>query len=227
MDDAIVVVPAYNEARSVGHVVRTLTPHFRHVVVVDDASTDATAAIALAAGATVLRHPINLGQGAALQTGFEHVRTAYDATWVVTFDADGQHRLCDALAMVEEGRRTDADVVLASRFTGTARNVPRLRRLVLRAAVVFTRWTAGIPVTDAHNGLRVIHTRVLDRLRISLPGMAHASELLNQIGRHRLRYVEVPVTIIYNDYSCSKTQSNLNVVNIVFDLALARARAHT
>jgi glycosyltransferase involved in cell wall biosynthesis len=225
LDDVTVIVPAFNEATSIGGVVANLRAHFARVVVVDDASTDATAAIAGAAGAQVLRHSVNLGQGAALQTGFDHARTLESCAWVVTFDADGQHQVVDALEMVRIARSTDVDVVLASRFTGTARDIPRRRAWILRAAVRFTRWTAGIPVTDAHNGLRVINTRVLNRLRITLAGMAHASELLGLIARHQLRFIEVPTTVIYSDYSRAKSQTDLNAINIVFELALARLRA--
>jgi len=225
LDDVTVIVPAFNEAASIGAVVNGLRDHFAHVVVIDDASTDDTAAIADGAGATVLRHSVNLGQGGALQTGFDHVRARSGRTWVVTFDADGQHRVADALEMLRVARSEDVDVVLASRFTGAARDIPRRRAWLLRGAVLFTRWTAGLAVTDAHNGLRVINTRVLDRLRITLPGMAHASELLGLVARHRLSFREVPVTIVYSAYSRAKSQPDLNAINIVFELALARLRA--
>lgn len=226
-DDVCVLVPVYNEAASVAAVVADLKKHFEHVVCIDDGSTDGSADLARAAGAAVLRHPINLGQGAALQTGFDFVATRPGTRWVVTFDADAQHLVEDALAMVGEGRESDLDVVLASRFAGASRNMPLARRLVLRAAVRFTRWTAGLAVTDTHNGLRVINTRVLDRLRLNQPRMAYASELLNAIGRQQLSYAEVPTTVLYSDYSRSKGQRNINAVNILFDLAMARLRAIT
>jgi glycosyltransferase involved in cell wall biosynthesis len=225
-DDVWVVVPMYNEASAIGSIVSDLRSTFGNVVCVDDGSTDGSAAAARTAGAVVLHHVVNLGQGAALQTGFEFARSQPDARWVVTFDADGQHLVGDAVRMVEVGRSGDFDVVLASRFTGSA-NIPVLRRLVLKAAVVFTRWSARIDVSDAHNGLRVVSTRVLDRMRLTQPRMAHASELLGLISRHALTFHEVPVTIVYTDYSRAKSQSNLNSVNIVFDLALARLRAHS
>lgn len=226
-DDVCVLVPVYNEAASVAAVVADLRTHFEHVVCIDDGSTDGSADLARAAGATVLRHPINLGQGAALQTGFDFVATRSATRWVVTFDADAQHLVTDAVTMVEAGRAADLDVVLASRFTGAAEQMPRARRLVLRAAVRFTRWTAGLAVTDTHNGLRVINSRVLDRLRLHQPRMAYASELLNAIGRQQLSYAEVPTTVLYSDYSRSKGQRNINAVNILFDLAMARLRAIT
>lgn len=222
--DTWVVVPMFNEASVIHDVVAELRSTFANVVCIDDGSRDECAKQAYAAGATVLRHPINLGQGAALQTGFDYVAARPGARYLVTFDGDGQHRVADAVSMVEVARANDLDVVLASRFTGQATDIPRSRRLLLRAAVRFTRWTTRIDVTDAHNGLRVLNTRTLDRLRLRQRGMAHASELLGQVGSLDLSYAEVPVTIVYNPYSRAKSQANINSVNILFDLATARLR---
>jgi glycosyltransferase involved in cell wall biosynthesis len=224
MDDVCVIVPMLNESTTIASVVENLRHSFPHVLCVDDGSTDDSAAIAAAAGAQVLRHATNLGQGAALQTGFDHVTRAGGFRWVVTFDADGQHLVSDAEAMIAAGRDQDLDVVLASRFAGVTIDMPRARRVVLRCATHFTRWTAGLDVTDAHNGLRVINTRALDTLRLRQPRMAYASELLNQIGAHRLHWAEVPTTVLYSDYSRAKGQRNINAVNIVFDLVMARVR---
>lgn len=224
MDDVCVIVPMLNEATTIAAVVDDLRQTFPHVLCIDDGSTDGSCAIAAAAGARVLRHSTNLGQGAALQTGFDYVTRSTEFRWVVTFDADGQHLVSDAEVMVAAGRAQDLDVVLASRFTGVTVDMPRARRMVLRGAIRFTRWTAGLEVSDAHNGLRVINTRVLDRLRLRQPRMAYASELLNQIAANKLRWSEVPTTVLYSAYSRSKGQRNINAVNIVFDLALARVR---
>ncbi|MFL6108692.1 MAG: glycosyltransferase family 2 protein [Marmoricola sp.] len=224
MDDVCVIVPMLNESTTIASVVDDLRRTFPHVLCVDDGSTDASADIATAAGARVLRHATNLGQGAALQTGFDYVAQTSDFNWVVTFDADGQHLVSDADSMVGVGREQDLDVVLASRFTGATVDMPTSRRLVLQGAIKFTRMTAGLEVSDAHNGLRVINTRVLDRLRLRQPRMAYASELLNRIASARLRWAEVPTTVLYSDYSRAKGQQNINAVNIVFDLLMARVR---
>lgn len=226
MHDVWVVVPMYNESTAIASVVSDLLREFPHVLCVDDGSTDDSVKVARDAGATVVRHPVNLGQGAALQTGFDFVAAQPDARWVVTFDADGQHQVIDALAMVERGRTENLDVVLASRFAGAAPDMPPLRRAVLKAAVAFTRWSTRLDVSDAHNGLRVLSVAALPKLRLHQPRMAHASELMNLVARADLHYREVPATVVYTDYSRSKTQSNMNSVNILFDLALARLRAH-
>lgn len=224
-EDVCVVVRMFNEASRVGEVVSGLRAHFPHVLCVDDGSTDGSAEVARSAGATVVRHSQNLGGGAALQTGLTYVRRYTNAAWVVTFDADGQHRLEDAVAMVQRARTERVDVVLASRFTGSSDRMPMMRRLVLKGATFFTRITSGMSVSDAHNGLRVFSRTALNRLDLTQTGMAYASEIMSAIRHHRLSWVEQPVTILYDDYSLGKGQRNLNAINIVVDLTLARLRA--
>ncbi|RNL64246.1 glycosyltransferase family 2 protein [Nocardioides marmoriginsengisoli] len=224
-DDVCVIVPVYNEATTIADVVVSLRARFADVVCVDDGSSDESAAIARAAGATVVRHAINQGQGAALQTGFDHVLRNTDATYVVTFDADGQHVVEDAVRMVDTARAEGVDVVLASRFTGTSTEMPAVRRLVLKAGTGFTRWSAKLEVTDTHNGLRVLNRTALRRIRLTMPRMAYASELLSAIVPNGLSYTEVSTTVNYTEYSRAKGQTNLNAVNILFDLAVRRMRA--
>jgi glycosyltransferase involved in cell wall biosynthesis len=224
MEDVWVVVPVYNESTTVAKVVGSLRESFSNVLCVDDGSADESACLAAAAGATVVQHGINLGQGAALQTGFDFVLKRTDARWAVTFDADGQHLVSDAVRMVETAKTADVDVVLASRFRGISQDMPRPRRLVLKAGVAFTRLTAHLDVTDTHNGLRVLDRRALERIQLEQPRMAYASELLSAIIPRGLTYTEVPVSVIYSDYSRAKGQRNINAINILFDLTLARLR---
>ena len=225
LNDVWVVVPVYNEARTVATTVSDLLSTFAHVVCVDDGSSDDSAELAHAAGATVLRHVVNQGQGAALRTGFDHVLRATPATHVVTFDADGQHLVADARAMALRAQAEQVDVVLASRFTGTTEQMPLSRELVLRAGVWFTRRTARLEVSDTHNGLRVLSRRAIRLIDLQLCRMAYASELLEAIVPNGLSYVEQPVTVIYTDYSRAKGQRNSNAFNILFDLAVRRLRA--
>jgi glycosyltransferase involved in cell wall biosynthesis len=218
--DTWVVVPLYQEATAVGDVVRELRRTFPQVVCVDDGSTDGSAEQARRAGARVVRHCINLGQGAALQTGFDFALRDEAARFVVTFDADGQHRVEDAAAMVQRLRDGEADVVFGSRFLDGRTEVPRLRRVVLRSAVHYTNVTTGVRLTDAHNGLRALSRRAVGSLRITHHRMAHASEIVSLVGRSGLRWVEHPVEIRYTDYSRAKGQSLLNSVNILVETIL-------
>ena len=224
-DDVCVVVPAFNEEQTIARTVTGLRGRFARVVCVDDGSSDGTAQLAAAAGATVLTHVLNQGQGAALQTGFDYALRRTDARYVVTFDADGQHLVDDAVRMVARARATGVDVVLASRFTGAAVSMPRMRYLVLRGGLWFTRVTAKLDVTDTHNGLRVLNRTALTRIRLELPRMAYASELLSAIVPNGLTYAEEPVTVVYTEYSRAKGQRNSNSLNILFDLAVRRIRS--
>jgi len=223
LSGAWVVIAAYEEARSIGRVLAELASLPYRVVVVDDGSTDTTAEIAAGAGAEVLRHPINLGQGAALQTGIDYALLR-GASHVVTFDADGQHRADEIAALLAALSAHDADFVLGSRFRGAAVDLPPLRRLMLRAATLFTRATTGLDVTDAHNGLRAMTRRGAGRIRLRQNRMAHASEILHQIAASGLRYVEVPVTIQYSRYSLAKGQRASEFVVILLDLFARRLR---
>lgn len=218
MDRTWVVVPMYNEASMIGSVVEELKQSFSHIVCVDDGSSDESAVAAREAGAHVVVHPINLGQGASLQTGFEFALSDPHMTEVLTFDADGQHQVADAIAMVAKLRSEDLDVVIGSRFLDDRTSMGRAKRAVLRAAAAYTRATTGMALTDAHNGLRVIGRDLLLHIRLEQNRMAHASELIDQISSSRARWAEFPTHIVYTEYSKKKGQSLLNSVNILVEI---------
>ncbi len=218
--EVAIVVPAYREAATIGGVVASLRRAYPEVVVVDDGSPDATGDCARAAGATVLRHVINRGQGAALKTGIDYA-VARGARAVVTFDADGQHRVEDVaslLAALGEG----FDVALGSRFLADADAIPAGRRIVLRAAVLFTRLVSGIRVTDAHNGLRAFTAGAARRIELRQDRMAHASEILDEIARKGLRFREVACRVAYTDYSRGKGQRSSAALRIAIDFLLGK-----
>jgi len=223
--DTWVVIPVYNEQQVVASVVEQLLLTFPNVVCVDDGSSDASALAIARSGAHLVRHPINLGQGAALQTGLDYARDRAGARYFVTFDADGQHRVQDAVRLVEVARSGTADVVLGTRFTSAAvSQVPRLKRQVLKAVVAMSPAARKLGLTDAHNGLRVLTLPVVRDLRITMNGMAHASEIVSYLARSRWRIVEAPVDILYTAYSRSKGQSLINGVNILFELSVRQRR---
>ena len=213
-----VAIPMFNEATMIGTVVSELRATFPHIVCVDDGSSDDSVAVARAAGAHVVEHPINLGQGASLQTAFEYALRDPLMTEVLTFDADGQHQVSDAVGMVELLRARSLDIVIGSRFLDERTTLTRSKRLVLRAAARYTRWTTGMPLTDAHNGLRVISRGLVERIHLTQNRMAHASELVEQVGRLDATWAEYPTHIVYSEYSKAKGQSILNSVNILVEL---------
>jgi polyprenyl-phospho-N-acetylgalactosaminyl synthase len=219
--DVWVVIPVFNEAQVLESVLESVLPVFPNVVCVDDGSRDGSVEAVLRTRAHLVRHPVNLGQGAALQTGLAYARAQPGAQYFITFDADGQHRLEDATAMLELARSPDVDLVLGTRFgSATAEPVPWIKRVVLKTAVLLSPAGRKLKLTDAHNGLRVLTRPVADDLQITMNGMAHASEIVSYLGRSSWRVREVPVSIRYTDYSRSKGQSLLNGVNILFDLSV-------
>lgn len=126
-DQVWVVIAAFNEASAIAPVIAGVLPHYPNVVVVDDGSADDTRNVAATAGAHVLAHPFNLGQGAALQTGITYA-LRQGATAIVTFDADGQHRADDIAKLLAALAANNAELACGSRFLGTTGNMPRMRR---------------------------------------------------------------------------------------------------
>ncbi len=220
-DGAFVVVPAYNEAPAIGAVLYELRAVYSNVVVVDDGSTDATLEAAQASATYVLRHPINCGQGAALQTGIDYALQR-GAEFIVTFDADGQHRVEDIAALLSPIVSGECDIALGSRFLGTCVGIQPLRRWTLRLGVLFTRLVNGVNLTDAHNGLRAFSRRAAQRINLRLDRMAHATELIDQVRQSGLPFKEVPVQIRYTPYSLRKGQSTRGAIRIVLQYLLGR-----
>jgi polyprenyl-phospho-N-acetylgalactosaminyl synthase len=212
-----VVVAAYNEERVIASTVGSLRDTFSQIVVVDDGSTDTTAMGALDAGAHVCSHPINLGQGAALQTGIDFALRR-GAQLIITFDADAQHDVHDAEGMVNYISSMGVDVVLGSRFLGDSVGMSRRKRLLLKVATLFTRLTTQMKVTDTHNGLRCFTRSAAQRIKIRQNRMAHASEILAQISSLKMTYAEYPCTITYTDYSKARGQRMSGAITILADL---------
>ena len=222
--DVWLVIPAFNEASVIGDVIADVRSVFDHVVCVDDGSKDGTGDVALRAGAHLVRHPVNLGQGAAIQTGIEYARRQPGAQVFATFDADGQHRLKDVVAMIDRLSTEDVDLVVGTRFAEpSASKAPLVKRVILRVAAALSPSSRQLGLTDAHNGLRVFNKTVADQINITMSGMSHASEFITLAVENRWRVAEEPVEILYTDYSKSKGQPLLNGVNIIFD-GLLRGR---
>jgi polyprenyl-phospho-N-acetylgalactosaminyl synthase len=224
-EQCAVVIPAHNEGKVIKQVVTEIRASFPHVVVVDDGSADDTGARAREAGAAVLRHCVNVGQGGALETGIRFA-SSRGAEYFVTMDADGQHQVSDALEMFSHlhARRGELDLVLGSRFLGRQSNMGLRKRLLLRTGTWFSRKLHGLPLTDTHNGLRVFRRAVAERMRFHHVDMAHASDVYDIIRKYDFRFEERPVTIRYTDYSVSKGQPLLNAVNVLIDFLFNRVK---
>ncbi len=220
-DATFVVVPAYNEGPALESVIHEVRAAFPNVVVVDDGSNDDTGAISRRCATYTLRHMINRGQGAAIQTGLEFALLR-GAEYVVTFDADGQHRVEDIPRLLCPILNDECEITIGSRFLGEVTDLPASRRLVLRAAVLFTRVVNGVKLTDAHNGLRAFSRQAAQKIRIRQDRMAHASEIIDLIKNTGLPFREVPVRIRYTEYSLKKGQSAKGAFRIVFHYLVGR-----
>jgi len=216
-----VVVPAFNEGPRLGATLGALRRTYENIVVVDDGSRDATSAIAAEHRVWRLQHMFNCGQGAALRTGIEFALQR-GAETIVTFDADGQHAADDIDRLVAAVACGEREVALGSRFLGRTVDLPPVRRRVLRMGVLFTRLVSRMRVTDTHNGLRAFSREAALRIRIRQNRMAHASEILDEIARHGLRYCEVPVTVRYSRETLAKGQTCWNVFQVTVPFLLGR-----
>jgi glycosyltransferase involved in cell wall biosynthesis len=216
-----VIIPAFNEAKVIASTVAPLLAAGYRVVVVDDHSADQTWAVLETLPLVRIRHRINLGQGAALETGMEYARRQ-GAQIVVHFDADGQHNPAEIGELVSPILSGRADIVFGSRFlrADDSLQVPRLKRALLRAGRVFSGLMTGVWLSDTHNGFRALSGKALAAIRLQENGFAHATEILDAAGRASLHYVEVPVNIRYTAYSRAKGQPMSNAINIVVDLII-------
>jgi polyprenyl-phospho-N-acetylgalactosaminyl synthase len=196
-----VVVPAYNEEKKIGRVVRDLFQHgYQNILVVDDGSVDETAREAEAAGAKVFKHAINRGQGASLATGTEAV-LKLGANVIVHFDGDGQFNPADIGPAIEFLKKNNLDEVLGSRFLDQRSKVPWLKRqTVLPFARIVNRLLTGVKLTDAHNGFRILNRNAAEKIQITQDGMAHNSEIVAELARLKLSFREFPVEVKYFEY---------------------------
>jgi len=216
-----IVIPMYNEELVVKNVLLELVEMYPDylIIVVDDNSTDASFTQACVKGVYILRHIINLGQGAALQTGIEFARKM-GTEYVVTFDADGQHDSKDIAPFVAELEKNEVDIVLGSRFLGHIKNMPKKKKFLLKISRYFTWVVTGILLTDSHNGFRAINIGKFPNFEIIHNRMAHASEIINIIKTLKMKYIEKPCTVKYTEYTIQKGQSMWNSINIIFDYLL-------
>ena len=219
-NEVYVVVPAFNEDAVIRQVVNDLLGLHYKVVIVDDGSEDHLCTLLSDLPVFCLRHKVNVGQGVALQAGIAFALSK-QANYIVTFDGDGQHQAMDIGKLLLPLINNEADITLGSRFLpGADHNMPASRRLLLQIGRRLNFLLTGLLLTDAHNGLRAMNRKAAAAIQITENGMAHATELLTQIKKKKLRYKEVPVTIRYTDYSKKKGQSAWASFRIFFDLLL-------
>jgi glycosyltransferase involved in cell wall biosynthesis len=217
-----IVIAAYDEKTRIRQTIDELFgAGYSNVIVVDDCSTDGTFESLLGLNVHLIRHPINCGQGAALQTGLMFALRA-QAQYLVTFDADGQHSSAEIIYLLKPLESNECDVTLGSRFLGRTIDMPTSRLFILKAGILFTRFVSKIKVTDTHNGFRALSRFAAEQISLKYNRMEHASEILDQIARLKLRYKEVPNTITYSQDSLQKGQRNRDAVKIAVKFLLGK-----
>jgi glycosyltransferase involved in cell wall biosynthesis len=193
----IALIPAYNEERFIGSVVIKARRYVNLVVVVDDGSSDETAAIAEAAGAQVLRQA-NTGKAGAVNAGLEFARgLGPDA--VVLLDGDGQHDPADIPALLADVLAGAADMVIGSRFMGVRSNTPGWRVIGQQALTLATNVASGVALTDSQSGFRAMSRRAMERLRFRSNGFSIESEMQFLVREHALSAHEVPISVNYDE----------------------------
>lgn len=219
------VIPAYNEQESIGHVVKDMISALKSsningtVVVVDDGSKDNTSEVARKSGAIVIRHILNSGAGAATATGLSYAsQSGYQLA--ATMDADGQHRPSDVIKGIDL-MKNGSDLLIGSRLIDS-QGMSRVKVLGNKGLSLITRVLFGINTTDSQSGLRVFSRTALEKLRWKTSGYEFCSEMLWRAKQIGLNISEYPIKAVYTDYSKSKGQNNWNAINIV--KALLRRR---
>ncbi|MFA6416977.1 MAG: glycosyltransferase family 2 protein [Patescibacteria group bacterium] len=214
----ICIIPAYNEAKNISEVIKRVRPFVDEIVVIDDGSQDEMAIIAKQAGATVLRHAVNRGQGAALQTGNEYA-LLQGADIIIHFDADNQFQaeeIPDLIVPIESGQ---AEAVLGSRFLSKKSNLPAFKKqVIMPLARLINRWLFNIRLSDPQSGFRVLSRSAAEKIIITNDRMAHCSEILHQLFKNKIKTIEIPITVIYHEFG----QKFSGGVRIIKDLAIKR-----
>ncbi len=195
---AVVIIPAHNEERYIGSVVIKARRIANTVIVVDDGSSDSTAEIAELAGALVVRHEVNRGKGVALNTGFKRARD-FNPDVVITLDGDWQHRPEEMALVAAPILKDEADIVVGSRYLAKHSDVPRQRVIGHWGFTSFTNIVSGVALTDSQSGYRAFSRAALNALSFSSDSFSVESEMQFLAKDHKLRVLEVPITVRYVD----------------------------
>ncbi|NCN22143.1 glycosyltransferase family 2 protein [Candidatus Falkowbacteria bacterium] len=215
------VIPAWNEEKNIAQVIKNVRPFVDKIIVIDDASKDATSKLAEEAGAYVIRHLINRGQGAALQTGNDYaLNLGIDI--IVHFDGDNQFLAEEIKDMIAPIIKNEADIVFGSRFLEKKANLPLFKRLIIYPlAQAFTRLILGIKLSDPQNGFRAMTRQTAEKIRIMNREMAHNSEIQTKAFSYKLRVAEVPITVIYHHFG-QKLSGGFKIIKDLFIYKLSK-----
>lgn len=213
-----ILVPAFNEGKVIRQILSDLLTEFSNVIVVNDGSSDNTIEEIEDLEIILLNHEINLGVGAAVQTGFDYVEKISSSHAVITFDADGQHCIDDAVSIAKAIKTCDEEIIFGSRFIEHEKNIPFIKRIILKVIAFFTQKVTGIKLTDAHNGLKAYKVSAIKKLKLQFSGYSYESELIAEVAKKNINYKELSTNVKYTEYSVKKGQKLSNGLLIIEDL---------
>ena len=221
-ENVYILIPVYNEGSKVEEVINTLKPHFKNIVVVNDGSEDNTLSVLESLDVKLINHSVNLGQGAAISSGFDFIKKIENAEAVITFDADGQHSPQDAISFANEIIRCKEEIIFGTRFLENKKNIPFTKRMALSIIIFLTNKISKVNLSDVHNGLKAIKVSCLNKLNIDIDGFAFESQIIHIVGSGDISYKEMSTNIIYTQYSKNKGQKLLNGLIILEDIFRSR-----
>jgi polyprenyl-phospho-N-acetylgalactosaminyl synthase len=217
-NNVYILIPVHNEESKISEVVTGLKKYFNNVVVVNDGSTDSTIDVLKELDVIVVNHLLNLGQGAAISTGINFIKTLKNVDAVITFDADGQHSVKDAIAFANEIIKCEENIIFGSRFITHRMNIPPMKRRVLSFITFVTNKITKMNLTDTHNGLKAYKRNILKDIKIEIDGFAFESEIIKIVSKNNISYKELPTNTIYTEYSKNKGQKLRNGLIILEDI---------
>lgn len=217
-----IIIPAYNEEKVLQSVLESLPKKLKGIkkiftVVTDDGSRDKTYSIAKKYATVALKHKINLGAGSATITGIRYAVRVLKPDIIITMDSDGQHDPKNIPALVKPIVNRKTDVVIGSRML-EVKGMPSIKIFTNKIANLITFIFSGIWTTDSQTGFRAYSQYALDKIHLRTTGYEYCTEVFSEIKRNHLKFVEVPVKVIYSDYSKAKGQSIANSINIIIKL---------
>jgi glycosyltransferase involved in cell wall biosynthesis len=192
----VIGIPAYNEEKNIASLLIKLKKISQDIIVCNDGSNDLTGKIAKELGATVVEHEKNLGYGSAIKSIFLKAHEI-NADILVTFDADGQHRIEDINVILEPIKNNIADIVIGSRFLNNNQEIPKYREIGIKAITKLTNVTGGTKITDSQSGFRAYSKKILDKIIPQESGMGISTEILIKAQKADFKITEVPITILY------------------------------
>lgn len=221
-DNIFIIIPAFNEEKAIVGVLSTLlNSNYQNIVVVDDCSRDNTYKVSSQFPVYLLRHSINRGQGAALKTGIDF-SLKKGADFIVTFDSDGQHRIEDLSAVLAPVVSKEVEIALGSRFMKNTK-VPFFRKILLKGSIIVMFLFYRIKMSDVHNGLRALSRKAAETIDITCDRMAHASEIIEEIHKKKIKFKEIPVTIRYDKENLKKGHgSYFQAIKVLTGMILKR-----